>query len=616
MSEKRSALIVATSEYADHRLTALEGPGHDAEALHTVLENAEIGGFDVQVALNSHVDALRRTLESFFANRARDDLLLVHFSGHGLKDDDGQLYLAAADTEIDRLLSTGVDAAWVNRLMHKCRSEKIALFLDCCFAGAFTAGMARRAGVDTAGVKEQFTGSGVFVITASDAMQYSFEGGQQVGQPPEPSPFTRALVDGLKTGEADRNEDGVVSINELFDFLEDRIRETSPSQTPTKSAFNQVGDWAIARSTRLPSVRLLPEDLQKALKSEDALDRFGALIYLRDLIEAADVRVAAAAMQAVQRLAQDDSRRVAAAAQRLATRESAGIGATTDAGAEPSPVIEEPEASGPETTANIQDAAPITPEVAQIPRAVAANADVALPSVQPEAASQAPVQAPPVQAAPQAPAASTTPAFVAPPAPAVTTPAPQPPPPTAWGQPKGASAPLWGPSPAVSSRPKSREDQYVGVPWSFGRAAGRGALGIGLWATFSFIWSIGKESWLLTDSSSLEAAFYGFIGLGVVLATFIAILVALVEKLVPALRIPGGKAYRVVGNNRWTVAAILGVAIGLLIGAFSDGYLINTQGWTPGMDGLIISAALGFIAAEAVVGKSSRGQLDKGSQAT
>ena len=143
--------------------------------------------------------------------------------------------------------------------MNKCRSEKIALFLDCCFAGAFTPGMARRVGVDTAGVKEQFTGSGLFVIAASDAMQYSFEGGRQVGQPPEPSPFTKALVDGLLTGEADRNEDGVVSINELFDYLEDRIRETSPSQTPTKSAFNQVGDWAIAQSTRVPSVRLLPE---------------------------------------------------------------------------------------------------------------------------------------------------------------------------------------------------------------------------------------------------------------------------------------------------------------------------------------------------------------------
>jgi len=335
LAAQRSALIVATSRYEDTRLSTLEGPALDAEALQGVLSNAEIGGFDVRLAVDSHVDALRRTLESFFADRGRDDLLLVHFSCHGLKDDDGQLYLAAADTQIDRLLSTGIDATWVNRLMSKCRSERIVLFLDCCFAGAFTAGVARRAGADTAGVKELFTGSGQFVIAASDAMQYSFESGRQVGEPPGPSAFTKALVDGLQTGEADRNEDGHISINELYDYLEDRIRATSPSQTPTKSAFNQVGDWVIANSTRVPSVRLLPEEVQQLLRSEEPLDRFGALIDLRDLIEGGNPRVADAATQALQKLTTDDSRRVAAAAQRLLTEEGVRAAAIAAGGVVP-----------------------------------------------------------------------------------------------------------------------------------------------------------------------------------------------------------------------------------------------------------------------------------------
>src|SRR4029453_16106027 len=110
MAEKRSALVVATSEYEDARLAPLAGPAQDAEALEKVLANAEIGGFDVQLALNAQHDDLRTTLEGFFSERGRDDLLLVHFSGHGLKDDDGQLYLAAADTRIDRLISTGLQA--------------------------------------------------------------------------------------------------------------------------------------------------------------------------------------------------------------------------------------------------------------------------------------------------------------------------------------------------------------------------------------------------------------------------------------------------------------------------------------------------------------------------
>ena len=317
MAGKRSALIVATGEYKDSRLPDLTAPAEDASALRAVLANPDIGAFDVKVALNSRVETLRRTLEAFFANRSRDDLLLVHFSGHGLKDDEGQLHLAAADTQLDRLLSTAVDADWVNRLMARSRSETIALFLDCCFAGAFTSSLTRRAAGDTAGVKDAFQGRGLFVIAASDAMQYSFEGGRQIGEPPAPSAFTKALVDGLATGEADRNEDGQVSINELFDFLEDRIHETSPSQTPTKSALNQVGDWMIARSTRQSGIRLLPETVRAHMTSDITHERVSVLFDLGKLLDDSDPRVAEAATEALRTLVNDDSLTVSTRAQSL-----------------------------------------------------------------------------------------------------------------------------------------------------------------------------------------------------------------------------------------------------------------------------------------------------------
>lgn len=602
MSGKRSALIVATSDYHDTRLTKLDGPGHDAEALSTVLANAEIGGFEVSLALNSPVDTLRRTLESFFTGRARDDLLLVHFSGHGLKDDDGQLYLAAADTEIDRLLSTGVDAAWVNRLMSKCRSEKIALFLDCCFAGAFTSGMARRVGVDTAGVKEQFNGSGLFVIAASDAMQYSFEGGQQVGQPPEPSPFTKALVDGLLTGEADRNEDGVVSINELFDYLEDRIRETSPSQTPTKSAFNQVGDWAIAQSTRAPSVRLLPEALQQQLKSENPFDRVGTLMELRDILRGADPRLADAALQAVERLAQDDSRSVAAKAQRLLEAEAARPGSTahvTGSAAVPTPTI--------------LDAAVVAEAIAvtSAPREPVAPIPPAAP--EPAPAAVAPPMAPKAPAAPEPAVAPAAPAVAPPPEPTR--------PKSPWGQVHEAR-------PSTAGVPESlgqafskyasgdaagaRHDGTAGIPWSLGRAGVRAGIGAFVWLVLQYFWVLVSIPDIFLDSSRLEFITQAFGELAVLITAITAVTVALVEQFVPALRLPGGSAYRVVGGNRWAAAAILGAVVGLVIGFVVEGAYFQS------MDGLGLEiplcAALGFLVAELLVGRGSRGRREEGSR--
>ncbi|MEH1127916.1 hypothetical protein [Micromonospora sp. CPCC 206061] len=54
---------------------------------------------------------LRRRVAAFFADRNPDDVLLLHFSCHGLKDQRGRLYLAAADTELSFLAATGLPAS-------------------------------------------------------------------------------------------------------------------------------------------------------------------------------------------------------------------------------------------------------------------------------------------------------------------------------------------------------------------------------------------------------------------------------------------------------------------------------------------------------------------------
>ena len=60
--------------------------------------------------------------------------------------------------------------------------------------------------------------------------------------------FTSALVQGLATGEADRNRDGYISVDELYDFAYDQVRAATPSQTPGKWVFDVQGDFYVARS--------------------------------------------------------------------------------------------------------------------------------------------------------------------------------------------------------------------------------------------------------------------------------------------------------------------------------------------------------------------------------
>ena len=94
-----------------------------------------------------------------------------------------QLHLAAADTRPGRLASTAVGSDFLSRQMADSRAERIVLLLDCCYGGAFPRGMVVRADTE-AQVLEAFAaqsevagGKGRAVVTASSAMEYSFEEG-------------------------------------------------------------------------------------------------------------------------------------------------------------------------------------------------------------------------------------------------------------------------------------------------------------------------------------------------------------------------------------------------------------------------------------------------------
>ena len=315
MDQTRSALIVASDQYTDPRLRRLRAPASDARALAAVLRDPGIGGFEVRILLNEPAHVVTLAVEEFFADRRPGDLLLMHFSGHGIKDEDGELYFAAANTVLGRLGATAVAAEFVSRRMNRSRSRRVVLLLDCCYAGAFERGLVARAGVEM-GIEQQFGGRGRAVITASSAMEYAFEAGE-LADPREvaPSVFTSALVEGLETGEADHDQDGLVGLDELYDYVYDKVRAATPNQTPGKWVFGVEGDLYIARRARpVTTPARLPPELQQAIDSPLAGVRAGAVQELAAVLRGRHAGMALAARLALEQLTEDDSRAVAAAA--------------------------------------------------------------------------------------------------------------------------------------------------------------------------------------------------------------------------------------------------------------------------------------------------------------
>jgi hypothetical protein len=313
----RNALIVASSDYADPELRQLQTPATDARALEAVLRDPGIGGFEVRTLLNRPNQEVALAVEEFFADRQPDDMLLVHFSCHGIKDEDGELYFAMANSMLHRLASTAVAANFVNQRMNRSRSKRVVLLLDCCYAGAFERGMTARAAGGAMGIEGQFAGGrGRAVITASDAMQYAYEGGElAVTGELGPSVFTSALVSGLETGEADRDQDGQVALDELYDYIYDKVQSVTPNQTPCKWTYGVRGELFIARRSRpVTTPSPLPDDIRQAIENRLASVRLGAVQELEPLLHGRHQGLALAARLILEQLTGDDSRAVSAAA--------------------------------------------------------------------------------------------------------------------------------------------------------------------------------------------------------------------------------------------------------------------------------------------------------------
>jgi hypothetical protein len=310
MAGRRSALIVANDAYEDGGLGRLRAPARDAEALARVLADPAIGGFEVDVISNQPEWRLRRTIGAFFTDRSRDDLLLLHFSCHGVKDDSGQLYFATPDTELANLDATAVPADFVNRHMSRSHSRRIVLLLDCCYSGAFARGMMAKAGTGVE-LRERFEGRGRIVLTASSAMEYAFEATELARDDGRPSVFTRALVRGLETGEADGDGDGRISVDELYDYVYEQVLSETPKQTPGRWNFEVAGDLLVARSPSVRPVRL-PAELQQAVQHPIARIRLGAVEELEQLLLGDHAGLALAARTTLERLAADDSQLVSA----------------------------------------------------------------------------------------------------------------------------------------------------------------------------------------------------------------------------------------------------------------------------------------------------------------
>ncbi|MET8677080.1 caspase family protein [Streptomyces sp. NPDC004647] len=234
----RSALLIGCSRYKDTFFAELDAPFHDLAELSTVLSSQEIGRYAVQRLYNVSATEAKVATSKLFKGVKKTDVLFIHFSCHGWLDDAYRLHLVLRDSQSQHIEATGFSVELLAELLETCASEQIILSLDCCYSGRAKRVLTHRGPKSVnLGASLEGKGSGFAILTATTEVQAAMEPSGKLRKlgAPRTSLYVTALVDGLKTGDADMNRDGIVSTSDLADYLTQRFR--GHAQQPTASLF-------------------------------------------------------------------------------------------------------------------------------------------------------------------------------------------------------------------------------------------------------------------------------------------------------------------------------------------------------------------------------------------
>jgi tetratricopeptide (TPR) repeat protein len=249
------ALLIGVSEY-EPGLTPLPSAAKDVEALQRVLQDPELGGFDtVKTLINPDPVAMQSEIEALVTEqRSLDDLVLLYFSGHGVRDGSRNLYFATRITRNnangDLIRATAVSARSIDEILHNSRIRRQVIILDCCYSGAFDPAL-RLKDDNSVDLHGQLGAKGRVVLASSDSTQYS-----QVQAGADLSLYTHYLVEGIETGAGDLNEDGQISAQELHHYAFDRVREAAPNMTPKLITLKDLGFEIVLSKAKVTDPRL------------------------------------------------------------------------------------------------------------------------------------------------------------------------------------------------------------------------------------------------------------------------------------------------------------------------------------------------------------------------
>ena len=227
------ALVVGISKYKNLPVKAqLQYPDRDAADIYSTLISEKAGQFPaegVHKLINEQATLanLKQELETWLPRvTGPNDRVIIYFAGHGFISG-GKAYLAPYDVDPTKVAATAYPMDELGQdIGSRIKGKWKVLLTDACHSGAITPED------DTAQVNRSLLdlNSSMFSLTASRDREQSFESPQWGGGH---GIFTYYVIQGLQ-GEADTSGDGVVTADELAEYVHTNVRlATHMLQNPT-----------------------------------------------------------------------------------------------------------------------------------------------------------------------------------------------------------------------------------------------------------------------------------------------------------------------------------------------------------------------------------------------
>lgn len=240
-AQARWAVVVGVGKHESREVPGLRYTVADAESVYQALIGRAGFQKDHVLLLTDKTERkptlrnIRWALGTFLSRSAqKDDTVLIFFAGHGAPEVDPRgierdglaKYLIPIDVDPDDLYSSALPMDELQTIFGRIEAERVVAFLDTCYSGAaggrtFQSKKTRSSQVDDLFLDRLTRSKGRAIITASRPTEVSIEL-SELGH----GVFSYYLVEGLN-GAADLNHDGIVTIQELYEYLEQQVTQKS-----------------------------------------------------------------------------------------------------------------------------------------------------------------------------------------------------------------------------------------------------------------------------------------------------------------------------------------------------------------------------------------------------